>query len=178
MRDILQTERLVLRQLELRDAKAFSEYGTDIDVARMTGSFPHPFPLLAAEFKVMDLLAQKRSGLAQPYAITLKDGADDMIGVVDLFKRGTDTLWEIGYWVGRPFWGQGFMTEACAAILAEANESLGADDRLAGVFIDNPASARVLEKLGFERSGTPEFYFSMARLKKAASQNFVLRASP
>ena len=72
MRDTLHTERLILRQLESRDAKAFSELGTDIDVARMTGSIPHPFPVLAAEFKIMDLLAQKRRGLALPYAITLK----------------------------------------------------------------------------------------------------------
>ena len=177
MRDTLRTERLILRQLELRDAKAFSELGTDIDVARMTGSFPHPFPLLATEFKVMDLRAQKRRGIAQPYAITLKDGLDDLIGVVDLFKRSADALWEIGYWVGRPYWGQGLMTEACAALLSEADKTLGPDDRLAGVFTDNPGSARVLEKLGFKPFGETEAYFSMARLKKATSQNFILKAA-
>lgn len=176
MRDTLQTKRLILRQLEMRDAAAFTEFGSDIDVARMTGSFPHPFPLLAAEFKVMDLRAQKRRGLAQPYAITLKEGSDNLIGVVDLFKRGADTLWEIGYWVGRPYWGQGLMTEACSAILSEADKTLGPDDRLAGVFTDNPGSARVLEKLGFKPFGETETYFSMARLKKAASQNFILKA--
>lgn len=177
MRNKIETKRLVLRQLELRDAKAFSELGTDIDVARMTGSLPHPFPLLAAEFKIMDLRAQKRRGLAQPYAITLKDGSDDLIGVVDLFKRSADTLWEIGYWVGRPYWGQGLMTETCSAILAEADSTLGREDRVAGAFTDNPGSARVLEKLGFERSGETEPYFSMARLEKAQSQDFIKRAT-
>ena len=177
MRDTLQTQRLALRQLELRDASAFAEFGTDIDVARMTGSFPHPFPLLSAEFKVMDLRAQKRRGLAHPYAITLKDGVDNMIGVIDLFKRGKDALWEIGYWIGRPYWGQGYMTEACSAILAKADATLGREDRLAGAFTDNPGSVRVLEKLGFEAAGGTEPYFSMARLKKAQSQDFIRRAT-
>jgi len=177
MRDTLQTQRLVLRQLSLRDAKEFSNFATDFDVARMTGSIPHPFPLLAAEFKVMDLRAQKRRGLAHPYAITLKDGEDDMIGVIDLFKRSEHSLWEIGYWIGRPYWGQGYMTEACSAILAEADATLGREDRVAGVFTDNPGSVRVLEKLGFKPSGGTEAYFSMARLKKAQSQDFIRRAT-
>jgi len=49
MRETLHTERLILRQLEARDAEGFSKFCTDIDVAKMTGSIPHPFPLLAAE---------------------------------------------------------------------------------------------------------------------------------
>lgn len=175
MRDTLHTERLTLRQTELRDAAAISKFGSDFDIARMTGSFPYPFPLLSAEFKIMTFHAAKRRELAHPYAITLKN-QEEMIGVADLFKRGAESLWEIGYWVGRPYWGQGYMTEACSALLTEADASLGREDRVAGVFTDNPGSARVLEKLGFERTGDPNYYFSMARLKKAKSQDFVLKA--
>ena len=177
MRDTLHTKRLVLRQLKPSDAKSYSEFCTDFDISRMTGSIPHPFPLLAAEFKIMDLRAQKRRGLAHPYAITLKDGDGEMIGVSDLYKRGEAALWEIGYWIGRPYWGQGFMTEACSALLAEADSTLGHEDRLAGVFTDNVGSARVLEKLGFERSDETHAYFSMARLKNADSHSFVKRAA-
>ncbi|MEP3653636.1 MAG: GNAT family N-acetyltransferase [Litorimonas sp.] len=176
MRDIIETNRLVLRQTEQRDAKAISVLGSDFDIARMTGSFPYPFPLLSAEFKIMTFHAAKRRGLAHPYAITLK-GEDELIGITDLFKRGPDTLWEIGYWIGRPHWGHGYMTEACIALLNEADFSLGREDRVAGVFTDNPGSARVLEKLGFKPLGEPESYFSMARLKKAPSQDFVLKAA-
>ena len=176
MRDTIETERLVLRQTERRDAQAFSTLVSDFGVARMTGSIAYPYPVLSAEFKIMTFHAAKRRGLAHPYAITLK-GADRLIGITDLFKRGPDTLWEIGYWIGRPFWGKGLMTEACAALLSEANEALGAEDRVAGAFTDNPGSARVLEKLGFERSGEPETHFSMARLKKALSQDFILKAT-
>ena len=175
MRDIIETDRLVLRQTELRDAPAFSKLVSDIDIARMTGSIAYPYPRLSAEYKIMTFHAAKRRGLAYPYAITLK-GRDALIGITDLFKRGPTSLWEIGYWIGRPFWGEGYMTEACAALLMEADAALGPADRVAGVFTDNPGSARVLEKLGFEKTGEPEYYFAMARLKKAKSQDFILRA--
>jgi len=177
MRDIIETKRLVLRQTERRDADAFSKLVSDFDIARMTGSIAYPYPVLSAEFKIMTFHAAKRRGLAHPYAITLK-GDDALIGITDLFKREETALWEVGYWIGRPFWGKGYMTEACAALLAEADTTLGAADRVAGVFIDNPGSARVLEKLGFKRSRQPEPYFSMARLKKAPSQDFILKAAP
>ncbi len=176
MRDQIKTDRLILRQLEDRDAIAFSKYGSDFDVARMTGSFPHPFPLLSAEFKVMDLRAQKRRGLAHPYVIT-RIGEDDMIGVADLFKRNADGLWEIGYWIGRPFWGNGYITEACTALLSEADVHLGHQDRIAGVFTDNQGSARVLEKLGFRPKNSTDHYFSMARLENAECRDFVLPAT-
>ena len=116
MRDMIETKRLVLRQTETRDAAPFSKLVSDYDIARMTGSIAYPSPLLSAEFKIMTFHAAKRRGLAHPYAITLK-GEDEMIGVADLFKRGPDSLWEIGYWVGRPYWSQGYMTEACDALL-------------------------------------------------------------
>ena len=176
MRDLVKTERLTLRQTELRDAPAFSTLVSDFDIARMTGSIAYPYPLLSAEFKIMSLHAAKRRGLAHPYAVTL-NGQDELIGIADLFKRDPTDLWEIGYWVGRPYWGRGYMTEACTALLGEADLALGPDDRVAGVFTDNPGSARVLEKLGFEKSGEPNTYFSMARLKRARSQDFVLKAA-
>ncbi len=175
MRDIIETERLVLRQTEPRDAAAFSKLVSDFDIARMTGSIAYPYPLLSAEFKIMTFHAAKRRGLAHPYAITLK-GEDDLIGITDLFKRQAETFWEIGYWIGRPHWGHGYMTEACEALLSEADECLGREDRVAGVFTDNPGSMRILEKLGFIPTGEPAFYFSMGRLTKALSQDFIRKA--
>lgn len=172
MRDVLKTERLVLRQIELRDAASFAEYANDLDIARMTGSFPYPFPRLSVDFKVMYLRAQKRRGIGHGYAIT-ETGQDKLIGVVDLFRQDDTDPWELGYWIGRPFWGLGYMTEACTALIEELQQEHGAQDLTAGVFTDNPGSMRVLEKLGFSAQGEPDMYFSMARLKKAPSQNFL-----
>ena len=167
MRNEIGTERLVLRQLALNDVAAFSKLADDYNISKMTGSLPHPFPLYSAEFKIMYLRQQKRRGLAYPYAITVNGG--ELIGVMDLFRSAPDTALEIGYWIGKPYWGQGLSTEAAKAIIQEAKDRLGVQALMAGVFADNPASLRVLEKLGFKTTGSEEMYFSMARMEKARS---------
>ena len=172
MRNEIKTERLVLRPLTLEDAPAFSKLASDYDIAKMTGSIPHPFPLFSAEFKIMYLRRQKERGLAYPYAIT-RNGRE-LIGVIDLFRSAPDAALEIGYWIGKPYWGQGLATEAAKAVIQEARDTLGVKALLAGAFVDNPASLRVLDKLGFQPTGDEEMYFSMARMKKARSINLRL----
>ena len=81
MRDDIRTKRLVLRELTLEDAPAFSKLAGDYDIAKMTGSIPHPFPLYSAEFKIMYMRRQKQRGLAYPYAITRDGGDGELIGV-------------------------------------------------------------------------------------------------
>lgn len=93
---------------------------------------------------------------------------------MDLFRSTPDAALEIGYWIGKPYWGQGLSTEAARAIIKEARETLGVEALLAGAFADNPASLRVLQKLGFKPTGIEEMYFSMARMKKARSINLRL----
>lgn len=167
MRTEIRTKRLVLRQLTLDDAAAISNLASEKDISRMTGSFPYPFPLLSAEFKVMHLRAQNRRGLAYPYAITIDGGA--LMGMCDLFRRAPDDALEIGYWLGKPYWGKGYSTEAARALIAEARAKQGATSLIAGAFSDNPGSIRVLQKLGFELTGEEEMYFSMGRMEKAHS---------
>lgn len=163
MRDRINTERLVLRPLVFSDAPAFSRLANDYDIAKMTGSFPYPFPLLSAEFKVMYLMSHRRRGLAHPYAISIEGG--ELMGIMDLFRKDSSSSFEIGYWIGRPFWGQGYISEAAKAVIKEARETLAVSTITAGVFNDNPASQRILAKLGFEIIGPSEPYFSNARLK-------------
>ena len=172
MRDEIKTERLVLRQLTLEDAVAISKLASDKDISCMTGSFPHPFPLLSAEFKVMYLRSQNRRGLAYPYAVTIDGG--ELMGMCDLFPSAPDAALEIGYWLGKPYWGHGYSTEAATGLIAEARETMGASSLIAGAFADNPASLRVLQKLGFELTGEEEMYFSMGRMEKAHSLNLRL----
>lgn len=167
MRNEIKTERLVLRQLTLDDAPAISKLGSDRDISRMTGSFPYPFPLLSAEFKVMHMQAQNRRALAYPYAITIDGG--ELMGICDLFRHSPDAALEIGYWIGKPYWGKGYSTEAAIGLIAEARDRLDVNSLIAGAFSDNPASIRVLQKLGFKLTGEEEMYFSMGRLEKAKS---------
>ncbi|WP_409432085.1 GNAT family N-acetyltransferase [Litorimonas sp. RW-G-Af-16] len=168
MRLILHTDRLVLRPWRHSDAPEFARLASDLDVARMTGSFPHPMPEMSAEFKITHMLARQRMGKAHPYVIT-QPNDDRLMGTTDLFDNGETNSFEIGYWLGKPHQGHGYATEAVTAVIQEARNTLGTQTITAGVFTDNPASLRVLQKLGFEITGMDDNYFSMARMTKAPS---------
>ena len=165
MKEILNTERLVLRQPVITDAARMSQLLTDEDIVRMTCSLPFPYIPLAAEFWVMQNAANRRLGTSFGYAIT-KDGGD-LMGVMDLFTNSEGDR-EVGYWIGRPYWGNGYITEAAQAIIEEGFRTFDIDYIDAGYFYDNPASGRVLEKLGFERKDEGSHLYSVARGEKAA----------
>ena len=164
---------LTLRPIRLSDAERFSGYVTDMDVARMTRQFPRHFPLYSAEFRIMYMTSQKHRGLSYNYAIT-KTGDDGLIGAVELFRRSADDMFEIDYWIAKPFWGQGYATDAANMIIQAAKHHLGITRLKADVFADNPACLRVMEKLGFEKQGQVELSFSMARLEQTPSINLSL----
>jgi len=160
--------RLTLRPLELTDAPRFAKFGSDFDIARMTGSFPRHFPQISAEFRIMYMTSQKQRGLSFNYAVT-ETGDGKLIGVMDLFRASEYEILEIGYWIAKPFWNKGYASEAGQIILKAAQDYLGVKQIKAGVFFDNPASLRVLQKLGFKKSGPIKQHFSMARMENASS---------
>jgi RimJ/RimL family protein N-acetyltransferase len=88
------------------------------------------------------------------------------VGVCTLKKPGSGNppreMPRLGYWIGRPHWGRGYATEAVRALTRFAFDSFPAEIVGAGVFSDNPASRRVLEKLGFSEAGRYEV-LSLAR---------------
>ena len=79
------------------------------------------------------------------------EAAPQLIGSCGLHRRASGAV-EMGYWIARGFWARGFATEACEALIGIAR-ALGLSQLEASHFIDNPASARVLDKLGFESTG-------------------------
>lgn len=90
-----------------------------------------------------------------------------LIGSVGLSRDGDDV--QLGYWIGRPFWGQGYATEAARALLSLAR-TLGHKRLVASHFVDNPASGRVLRKLGFCPTGVVRDRFSLGRGGEAPAQ--------
>lgn len=148
----LHTERLVLRALAPTDIADFMAIAGDFAVARMTSDIPHPLD----DAKARAWLAPS-NGEAR-FAV-VRDGR--MIGSAGYFRRTTDTA-ELGFWLGRAWWGQGYTTEAGRAVMRH-----GFDVGRLGLFTsshfhDNPASARVLAKLGFLPSGSGRIW-SVAR---------------
>lgn len=171
MKQTFTTERLTLRPLTLDDAAWFAGYAGAPEVARMTGSVTTGISEMEAEFWIIRNLARQERGLANIYVM---EHQGERIGMIDLFKRSEDSALEIGYSLVPEYWGHGYMYEACEAIIEEARASLGATRIVAGVFIDNPASLRLLRKLGFTAAHTHQQWFSMGRMEKAKGVTLTL----
>jgi RimJ/RimL family protein N-acetyltransferase len=117
----------------------------------MTLSIPCPYPVAQAQEWILQRPQAWREGKAVNYAITQMD--DILCGSVSL---GLDRLHhhaELGYWIGKPYWGQGYATEAAAAMIAFGFNSLKLHRINATHFSDNLASGRVMEKLGMTYEG-------------------------
>lgn len=148
----IRTERLQLRAFHAGDASRFRELASDWDVARMTSDIPHPLSEADAERWL------RPSGGEARFALE-RDG--HLIGGAGYFRRASGAA-ELGFWLGRAFWGQGFATEAVKAVVAHGF-TVGAHRAFTSShFADNPASRRVLLKCGFERSGVGRIW-SLAR---------------
>lgn len=169
----LRTERLTLRPLELSDAARFSALSSDPGVARMTCGLPSPNPPIAAEGWI--LLRQARAGLGVEQTFAIDLAGHGLIGAMGVSRRSSDKRagWEIGYWLGRPYWGKGLATEAGRALVAHLRAQ-GCTPLYASHFADNPASGRVLGKLGFTPTGALRPGFSLARREDAPLREVVL----
>lgn len=113
-----------------------------------TTPFPHPYPADGAQAYIEKSVALWQAGTQYVFAVC--GPSDQPIGMALL--KGVDREKgeaELGYWIGRPHWGQGYATEAAVGTLAYAFETLGLRTVLAVTLESNPASLRVLDKLGF-----------------------------
>ena len=141
----LKTARLVLRAPSHSDVAAMVALAGDRRVAENTARIPHPYTAADA----VGLLASvNQNGGETVFAIEL-DGA--LIGMCGLDRRQDGV--ELGYWLGVPFWGRGYATEAARALIDYAFAKLGHEALLSGARVSNPASRRVLEKCGFQWTG-------------------------
>ena len=156
---VVETRRLALRSPGAQDVTRLAHLANDADIARMTLRMPHPFSIRDAETFVLGVAGQDPARAAT-FLIEHEDQGP--VGVIGLFEDG-DVAPEVGYWIGRPFWGRGFATEALEGALAWASRKWRRKALVAGHFADNPASGRVLEKAGFLYTGETRPAFSQAR---------------
>jgi RimJ/RimL family protein N-acetyltransferase len=137
---VLKTARLTLRAPRPDDAKAIKSLINDLRVAQNMATVPHPYTLKDARSFVADAAGKPL------FSIARDDGRLIGGGGIGLRPRG----YEIGYWFGVPYWGNGYATEAARALVDHAFGELGYEELLAGARVTNPASRRVLEKCGFQ----------------------------
>ena len=151
---MIETERLILRPWQVDDAEALYKYASDPDVGPPAGWPPH-----TGVENSRDIIRTVFSA-PETYAVCLKDGSP--IGSIGLKLNGSTDMTdredecELGYWIGKPFWGQGLIPEASRALCQYAFESLGMRAVWCGYYEGNEKSKRVQEKLGFVYQYTTE----------------------
>ncbi len=165
------TERLLLRPGWAEDAPALARAIGEEAIVRNLASAPWPYDLEAAQA----FLATERAANEASFLIFRRTmGAPQLIGAAGFGKRPGVEEVELGYWIARPHWGLGYATEAGRAIVAIARDALRLPRLTAGHFVDNPASGRVLEKLGFKPTGLSTSRYSCARGGEAMSKLYRL----
>ena len=151
---MLETERLTLRPWQETDAEDLYAYAKDPEVGPAAGWPPH------TSVENSRQIIQNVLSVPETYAVCLKNGR--VVGSVGLKLKGSTDMTdredecELGYWIGKPFWGQGLIPEACRDLLRYAFEELGMQAVGCGYYDGNKKSHRVQEKLGFAYHHTTE----------------------
>ena len=151
-RPTLETERLLLRPFEPADAKDVQRLAGDRAIADTTLNLPHPYEDGVAEEWISTHQGKFEAGEAVTFAVVLR-GSGELVGAMGLMIAARFERAELGYWVGKPYWGNGYCTEAGRAALHYAFSTLKLNRIHASHLTRNPASGRVMQKLGMVHEG-------------------------
>jgi RimJ/RimL family protein N-acetyltransferase len=167
----IRTRNLLLRPYWPHDAMQLAHALNDLEVVQFLASAPYPYRLADADYFIERSVSHP---LPQPNfaMIAVALPGQPLVGGIGLVhQRGAP---ELGYWVARPFWGQGFATEAAEAVLELGFLAYGHDQIAANHMIDNPKSAHLLEqKLGFTETGFGDIWCE-ARQAMVSVRNLAL----
>ncbi len=150
---MLETERLILRPLTLEDADRVEELASDYDVAKTTLTVPHPYPKGSAKKFIRHVLDAEKEGKIVIFAIINKEESS-LIGIMNLSINTSHDRGELAYWIGKPYWGKGFGTEAAKELVKLGFDELHLNRIFAASFTSNPGSWRIMEKIGMKYEGT------------------------
>jgi RimJ/RimL family protein N-acetyltransferase len=168
MRDhpVLETDRLLLRPFTLADAPNVQRLAGHADVARTT-FLPYPYQANHAAAWIQHQEEDFRAGKLTNFAIERRGGGE-LMGSVGLMLEPAYQHGQLGYWLGVPYWGAGYGTEAARAVLTYGFDELELHRIYAAHFNSNPASGRILIKLGMVYEGRQrEHYLRFNRFEDA-----------
>ena len=149
----LNTERLILRRFTLKDAPDVQRLAGEWEVARALLSVPHPYEDGVAEEWISEHASVFERGEGVNFAVVLREKGE-LCGSISLMINPRDANAELGYWIGLPYWGRGYATEAAREVVRYGFEQLWLHRIYAAHFGNNPASGRVLRKIGMAYEGT------------------------
>lgn len=148
----LRTERLILRPFSLADAEEVHEIVSDREIAYNTAHIPHPYPEGMALEWIDRITSRWDTGESAVFAATLPEHGK-IVGAIGLEIEPHHRRAELGYWVARPFWNSGYATEGARAVVAFGFRELGLNRVSAHYYSRNPASGKVMEKIGMKYEG-------------------------
>jgi ribosomal-protein-alanine N-acetyltransferase len=149
---VLETERLIIRPFTIADAGDVKRLAGEREIADTTLNIPHPYEDGMAEGWIATHKPRFEAGSLCNFAITLKDSGE-LVGAIGLVITRRFDHAELGYWIGRPYWGKGFCTEAARAVIDYGFTHLNLNRIHASHFARNPASGRVMLNLGMVQEG-------------------------
>jgi [ribosomal protein S5]-alanine N-acetyltransferase len=152
-----ETERLLLRRLEISDAPRLTELFGNYEVLRMITGVAYPY----TEDHARDFIgrAQENFDAGTNFAFAMVSKAEQtLIGCIELGLRRQFRHGDLGYWVGAPYWGKGYMTEAARQMLRYGFDDLNLNRIYSCHFAHNPASGRVMQKIGMTYEATLRQY--------------------
>ena len=158
---ILETSRLRLRPFSNSDTRRVVELANDKELSKNLRSVEYPYSPGDAEDWVSGLSDEWQQGKSAVFAVCLRQGESpqELVGAIGIVLDQQSNRGELGYWVGRKYWGQGIATEASQSMLDFAFGQLGLNKVVAECLVRNPASARVIEKVGMVQEGFLEKHF-------------------
>ena len=148
----ISTDRLVLRMFQKSDANAVTKLCNNYNIFKNTLYLPYPYSLEDALTWIERHLENFNANKSYEFAITDKE-TGELYGAIALTNNQKFNQGEIAYWIGEEFWKKGYATEASQAILQFAFDDKKYHKVFARYFSSNPASGRVLQKLGMEKEG-------------------------
>lgn len=148
----IETERLMLRPFNLNDAKEVQRLAGDVEIAKTTLNIPHPYEDGIAEEWISQHEGEYEKGASLTLAITHRE-EKYLIGAIGLMMNKNYDRAELGYWIGKPYWGKGYCTEAAKALCDYGFINSGLNKIYATHLKRNPASGRVMQKIGMKQEG-------------------------
>lgn len=146
------SERLILRPFRLTDAPVVRKLAGDKAIADTTIRIPHPYKEGLAEKWIE---THRKAFVRDQFVVfaVVRRRRERLIGAISLTLDRWNESTELGYWIGRRYWNRGYATEAAEIMLMYGFNELGVNKIHAHHFVRNPASGRVLEKIGMKREG-------------------------
>ncbi|MBC7814665.1 MAG: GNAT family N-acetyltransferase [Burkholderiales bacterium] len=149
----LETQRLIMRRPELTDAPSIQVLAADYDIAKNLLQMPHPYPEGGASSWINSAHEAEREGEKDFSFVITRKADGEYIGSMGIHLDHENQRAEIGYWLGKPYWGQGYATEAAVRLLQFGFEELRLNRIYARCFSENIGSERVMQKIGMQYEG-------------------------